>query len=617
MPTRRAARLSLDLDRTFSAPRMQRVWTQTVRTGLRRQAIHDLHDFLDVHRNLRSYIERLRTDIVGGRYRPRAPEVIRLEKRDGICRRILLPSPGDALILQTLVEVFQPLIKAKQPTENAYYSRSHDGPTITDVDETFGYPWWDLWPEFQKRIWKFSDLKPYTVVADIANYFDSIPLASLRNIIAGMGSLQESLLDFLFFMLEAFTWRPFYMPLSGVGLPQVDFDAPRLLAHAYLFDADRELHSAVGDNFVRWMDDINFGVDSPVHGRRVLGQLEHLLNSYGLRLNAGKTRILDAEQAGKYFWIETNRELNVIQHSIEHGALTRPGKALATRSLKKKYDVFFQQEKIGHSGKIQKRFFTLFGKLGDDYLQVEVPELLESSPDLRQSVLRYYAQLGYSPCRYEHLHDYLVSGKCIDDASIFQAVRTLVDWNIPLASGTQHKLTVLAAEMMTACDHTAAAVTAGVWLMAKYSSALELEEFLNATYPIWRKSEWTGRQVAAATPRLTPRARAAVKQRLTWNGLLDGLGVVAHLEQLGELTSLDRQLRAYLFAVPKHGHVYPLGKVLLAMVLLDGQSPVQERIEWQKSIAALTDDEVYHELLSTNRLRLSIPILAGTSAAGV
>jgi hypothetical protein len=83
------------------------------------------------------------------------------------------------------------------------------------------------------------DSYQYIVVTDIANYFDCIPLASLRNTLASCGKFSENLLNFLFYLLEAFSWRPYYMPHSGVGLPQINFDAPRLLAHAYLGLAEK------------------------------------------------------------------------------------------------------------------------------------------------------------------------------------------------------------------------------------------------------------------------------------------------------------------------------------------------------------------------------------------
>ncbi|HZG42978.1 MAG TPA: hypothetical protein VEY93_08460, partial [Longimicrobium sp.] len=106
---------------------------------------------------------------------------------------------------------------------------------MEDIDASFSYPWWELWPQFQSRIWSFSDQFPYTVVTDVATYYDTIPLGSLRHAIASLGRFRQDVMDLLFYMLEAFIWRPEYIPVTGVGLPQLNFDAPRLLAHAYLF----------------------------------------------------------------------------------------------------------------------------------------------------------------------------------------------------------------------------------------------------------------------------------------------------------------------------------------------------------------------------------------------
>ena len=70
---------------------MSRAWRTTVRTGLRRQHLSDLHDFLDVHRNLKPYLKSLRSEVLSGQYRPAPPEIALLEKRkeflgDWFCR---------------------------------------------------------------------------------------------------------------------------------------------------------------------------------------------------------------------------------------------------------------------------------------------------------------------------------------------------------------------------------------------------------------------------------------------------------------------------------------------------------------------------------------------------
>ena len=50
--TTRAQSLAIDLDYALGVPRMVSVWKSVVRSGLRRQPLADMHDFLDIHRNV-------------------------------------------------------------------------------------------------------------------------------------------------------------------------------------------------------------------------------------------------------------------------------------------------------------------------------------------------------------------------------------------------------------------------------------------------------------------------------------------------------------------------------------------------------------------------------------
>jgi hypothetical protein len=237
----------LRLDRVFEVDAMRAVWKNTVRNGLRRQDVLDLHDYHDFHRSLDTILEALRTEVCTASYRPKRSQQVRIEKAAGICRRIHIPAPEDAVLFQTMVDSIAVELLQKQPAHNAFYSRSHPRyRNPNDVDHTFPYDWWELWPEFQRRIFQFTSSCDFIAVTDISNYFDCISLRQLRNTIASLVVFDEPLLDFLFFMLEEFVWRPDYLPSSGVGLPQLNFDAPRLLAHVFLFESDTLLSELVG-----------------------------------------------------------------------------------------------------------------------------------------------------------------------------------------------------------------------------------------------------------------------------------------------------------------------------------------------------------------------------------
>lgn len=346
--TPRLQHRSLTLEDCFHPKGMLAAWKQ-VKEGMRRQEILDLHDYYDFHVNRETLIPIIQKQIIQGNYQPKPAYIIRREKKYGVCRHLQLPSPDDAVVLQTLVEKITPIVAAAQPSKRAFYSRSHGAQPKSEasVDESFPYEWWELWPKFQEKIYEFSNTFDYVVVTDIANYYDNISFDRLRNVIASYGTFDEGLLDFLFYMLETFIWRPDYLPLSGLGLPQVEFDAPRLLGHAFLFEVDKYLSQSTNGNFVRWMDDIDFGVNEVAEAKKILRDLDELLLTRGLRLNMGKTKILSASEAKEYFLPDENRYLTIIDRRIKRKIEENESIEEEKSKIRKRFKSFLKKPSIG------------------------------------------------------------------------------------------------------------------------------------------------------------------------------------------------------------------------------------------------------------------------------
>ena len=589
--------LLLDLKAVFTRRNMLRAWKATVRHGLRRQAMQDLHDYLDVHRNIASYVWRLRADVLKGRYRPGEPAIVRLEKKHGITRRLMLPPPADAIVLQTIVNQLEPRLLRRSPTESAYYARSHPAPSVDRVDSTFPYAWWELWPAFQERIWGFSVAQPLVVVTDVANYFDTIPLASLRDTVAAAGRFDQAVLDLLFFVLEAFVWRPDYIPLSGVGLPQIDFDAPRLLAHAYLFPIDKLVDHSTSGHYVRWMDDMNFGVNSRTEARDLLGRIDARMNMLGVRLNPGKTRILDSAAAQWHFLIQENRELNILHNSLRHGSRAPHLRSLIQRIVHDRYSNFMRLDRGGAWPKVLKRYLTILGELQDDLLQPEVPEILREHPGARDSVFRYYRHLGHSRVRQHHITDYLRQ-ECTDDTSMFAACQLLVAWSIPTHGRSRGDFLQLAQELGSGRRQQISAFAGGLWLLAKYGSRTALWRYIDRTKGTWQRSAWAARQVAAVSARLTLSQRRQLQDRFAGGGLLEALQVQAHLNHLDSLRSADRQLFTYLTHPPSPPYEYPLSKVLLLTALKNGALSGREKARLFSAARLLITDPICLDLVA-------------------
>jgi Reverse transcriptase (RNA-dependent DNA polymerase) len=590
--TQRKQSLSLDLDYAFETQKIVKVWKETVRNGLRKQSLEDLHDFLDTHRNIESIAISLRQDILDGNYKPSFPEFIHLEKRDGIPRRLAIPEPADALALQCIVEVLENELKQAQPSKNAYYSRTHVPGGVEKVDETFAYPWWILWPQFQERIWKFTNLYSYVVVTDIANYFDCIPLLSLRNSLASCGKFSENLLNFLFYLLEAFSWRPYYMPQSGVGLPQLNFDAPRLLAHVYLFKLDEEIEKATNGDFVRWMDDVDAGVNSREEGKKLLKNLDNILSSQGLKLNTSKSKILSAEDAVKHFWIQENRALTIIENSIKYGSGSSATHVQAKLILKKRFRQFYRKPKIGQWDKVFKRYFSLFKIIKDSYLEKYIPSILAESPGLRNSAFSYLIALGITPKRMGFVEDFLLSGHCEDDTSLFEAVKCLVTWQTPAKGKIVQKMAVLAINLSKKNGYySSSSVTAAIWLLSKYGSQKDITSLIYSSENVWKKSGWAARQIASITPLLLEKDRAYIDKTITNNGLLQALGVLTNISSIKELINLDLQLNGYLKHEPSASWAYPLPKVILTVAILQGKlNSTHKKALYEKLFSVLKDN---------------------------
>jgi hypothetical protein len=589
-----------ELGAVFSSRRLTNAWKRTVRAGLRHQPLDDLHDYLDYHWNIEGIAIRVRNQILDGLYRPSPPVIIRFEKGNGVCRRMVMPAPEDALSLQALVDYLEPLVKAKRPCESAYYSRSHDYPKIEDVDGTFSYPWFLLWPEFQERIWKFSEARKWTVATDVASYYDNIPLPNLRHQLAKLTAVEGPVLDFLFFVLEAFVWRPDYIPHSGIGLPQINFDTPRLLAHAYLYPADLLVQKHVGSDFVRWMDDIDFGVDTRQKARTALRELDELLASYGVRLNGGKTKVMNQEEAARHFWIGRNRRLTMLKERLDATGNSAPEVAVVRASIEDSFRRFDRALKrgglIGQWSKVLKRYLDLLGKCESVLLEPRIPRLLRDHPDLREAALRYLLRLGFTPRRLRMLVRY-VRIHCIDDASLFAVTRVLIAWRIPATSEMRQEVIELAGRLGRSRQFVK--FVCGLWLMTKYASSRRLGNYVRYQTTTWTKYAWAARQVAAVLPRLPGNVAQLVQTSVAAHGHTEAAQVIAHYRRLQKLETLPIAVASYLVPSPEfQGSSYSLPKVLLFLALNDGalKRSVLRRLErLARGIAA---DPVYSELLA-------------------
>lgn len=363
---RLAARRAV-LQQAFSLSEMERCWTKYVRPGLRDQEVLDLYDYNDFHWGRKTYFESLRSEILDGTYMPSASTPVRVEKSNGVNRTLIIPCAQDCVVLQCVVEHILKRVLAKQPSSNAFFSRSHGFAGAT-VGFDSDYIWFRRWKKFASLRFNLAKSYSHICTTDVANYFDNIDYIHLRSILSSVARIDEVVLDVMFKVLDAVSWRPDYLPPSGRGLPQVNFDAPRLLAHAYLYEIDSYLKFKTNDTFVRWVDDMTIPASSYEEAKTTARDLDQLLMTRGLRLNAGKTSVLSAAQAKKYFYQAENSYLDDEIIKANKFANDPARKLALIKRAKKNFLAFSVMPKTGHWDKVAKRYITLFTNLKDDSL---------------------------------------------------------------------------------------------------------------------------------------------------------------------------------------------------------------------------------------------------------
>jgi hypothetical protein len=567
------ARFEIDrqkhLAAVFTRQRLVTVWKELVRQQLRRQAITDLHDYYDFHETIDSQADAIIERVLNGQYRSEAPVIYKLEKKLGICRHMMIPSPSDALVFQVLADALYDHLMSVQPSKQAYYARDrHNMKLPHEVAQEQSYPWFKLWPKFQKQIWGFGASFPLLVTTDVTNYYDNIGFEELRRVLASLAPASEVFLDLLFTLIQDLAWNPDYLPRTARGLPVIEIEAPRLLAHAFLFEIDRVLVTRTNNNFVRWMDDINFGVDTADDAHRVLGELNDVLKSRGLALNLAKTEVLTRRDVREHFLVKDNIQLDNFARRAQFLKSKHAKERFGTRvcaALRRHISDCSARNK----DKLTKRFLGVLSRLGSNAAVPDALDLFLSSPNMREPVVRYLAGLPFSSMSARAFRGLLKRAPKYDDHTRLLVVRGIVDHGVPrTASG----LRLVAA----ASKYVSKPITSFDWylrfiFLAKYGEPYEALTAVEQSRHTFRRDSFLARQAMALL------ARAAGinwdRVRRIWNqevsrGASDSASVGVSMLSVMKQGFPSKNSRMYWHLFPKNlRSPYPVSKFLILCVL--------------------------------------------------
>ena len=467
---------------------------------MRRQPIPDPLENLDFHIRIDAICTTIEAEVLSAAYIPATPIRFLSEKSKGLRRQLVIPSVKDALVLQTLSDALWAEIRAKAPTKKAFYAPGDHQFSKVIKGHSSEYGSLNAWLSFQQTIFGFATSKKFIVVTDIANYYDTISYDHLRNILADLSLAREHALDLLIYTLSCMLWQPDYMPRVPVGLPQANLDAPRLLAHSFLFEIDELLLQRTTIDFARYMDDIDVGVNSLAEGRTVLRDLDLALQTRQIRLNSGKTRILSEAEARRHFKIRENSLIDKLADNIAAKIAARVSTAkekmqveLGSRAGLRRGSFAF-----GNGEKIFKRLLNLARQIRAEVSDDHFVEILNNWPPLRQAALLWW-QSGRNPETKLSLISKLFSGgDLVDDAAKMDATIALVAARLP----KDKFVADLLSEILSKLDHAAPwDFYSKVWLLSKYGTDAELMGLIEKTVSLWITQEHLARLVAGVFPR--------------------------------------------------------------------------------------------------------------------
>ena len=487
------------LRRIFSPDNLERVWKDKVRASMREQYLNDGIEDFDFHIARRQECQKLSLLILKGDYVPEKARRILVEKSKGLCRQLVIPSARDALVLQCLSDALYQEIRDKAPTKQAFFEPKS---SFSRAREFLGrdlYGTFASWLNFQRTLFRFSKNRAFIIVTDIANYYDSISYVHLRNVIAPIAGVEECVLDMLIYVLSSLLWQPDYMPSIEIGLPQINLDAPRLLAHCFLYELDAFLASDSNRDFVRYMDDIDIGVDTFADAKHVLKSVDLVLQTRQLRLNSGKTLILKQAEALRHFRVMENARLDVLKARVDRkrkaGASTERERQVIQLRIRR--GLAARSFDGGNGEKILKRWIGLAATANVSIRASDLLGMFLFRPAVRETVCKYIRRFDLSVARAKMLASAAESDLLIDDAAIVDLANHLVE----TAVTTTAKRHASILRIIAACDgSTYFGLYCRLWLQSKYDTTAALLGTIGSTRETWVPHERLGRVIGAFVP---------------------------------------------------------------------------------------------------------------------
>tara|TARA_R110002012_G_scaffold77282_8_gene195638 strand:+ start:134880 stop:136367 length:1488 start_codon:yes stop_codon:yes gene_type:complete len=395
-------------------------------------------------------------------------------------------------------------LNQKAPSKAAYFEPDDGNFAKGFKQSDFEYGSFASWKKFQKIVFGFANENKYIVITDVANFYDFINFQHLRNIVSSLADIRESILDLLIHVLNRLTWTPDFMPLTQVGMPQIETSATRVLANAMLYEVDKLCENSAVSNYARFMDDMDIGVNSVEKAKAIVRDIDLTLQARQLRLNSAKTQILSQHEAFAHFCIPENQTLSRIETLVETGRFLKIAKSV----LASTYEAWLDRSSTGGPGeksrfkkgngpKIQKRILSLIYDAGGTISDEDLLWQVEHNPSFRSTALRYLSKTGRGNTVLKKLIAMVKNGVFVDDAAYVDVAGFLLHAKFRKTKACKSRaeeFCKLAASRSDIGLHSA------IFVSARFLARTQIQSLLNDNIDRISDDFWLSRAAAGLTP---------------------------------------------------------------------------------------------------------------------
>jgi hypothetical protein len=375
---------------------------KVIRAELKNSTTRDIIDFVDYDVDPDKWIQTLLSQISSGRYEPASPFRFSIGKSNGFSRIMTQPVVSDLVLYRTIVDRIY--LKAMRREHNhVYFKREklYQAQKLAQQQAAQQLNWmtqyrltsqrsfhnWLKFSQYRKHL-LLQAVHPFLVVSDITNFFDSLLHSHVEAAVRGL-PVAPRMIGLLFFLLERLSIRQDYSSSHGISLPVDEFDCSRTLAHLTLFSHDDAMAAHVGeDNYVRWMDDQNFGVPSKAAGLRALSEVGKSLGRLHLSPNSKKSRILTLSAARRHFHLDLNDMLDKADIAAK-SANNRKKRTAFSKRVKAIWAKAQPHVGVGEFDKVLRRLYRLAGLARLRFLRRRALNDVLSDPRLADRICDY------------------------------------------------------------------------------------------------------------------------------------------------------------------------------------------------------------------------------------